>query len=167
MVLPRDAERFPQKNQTLTLSNLGAGAARAVVTVHPDDGGKPVSSVLTIPHASVFTINRSQLATAAGPLVVEPFSPDVVVSAGLESDNRLSTVPCATTAGTDWYFAAGTTVRGVSQWLVLEDPFAADARVDVTLRTDVGLQKLPFVVRARRTRPVSDRHPDPRRSGTT
>jgi hypothetical protein len=134
---------FPQENQTLTLSNLGSVAARAAVTVHPDDGGKPVSSVLTVPHASVFTINRSQLATAAGPIVVEPFSPDVVVSAGLESDNRLSTVPCATSAGTDWYFAAGTTVRGVSQWLVLEDPFAADARVDVTLRSDAGLQQLP------------------------
>ena len=52
-------------------------------------------------------------------------------------------MPCATTAATDWYFAAGTTVRGVTQWLVLENPFAADARVDVTLRTDAGLQELP------------------------
>jgi hypothetical protein len=133
---------FPQKNQTLTLTNLGSGAARAAVTVHPDDGGKPVSNTLVIPHASVFTVDRTLLATAAGPIVVEPFSPDVVVSFGLESADRLATVPCATTAGPDWYFAAGTTVRGVSQWLVLEDPFAADARVNVTLRSDVGLQEL-------------------------
>jgi hypothetical protein len=52
-------------------------------------------------------------------------------------------VPCGTTASADWYFAAGTTVRGVSQWLVLDDPFSTDARVDVTLRTDSGLQQLP------------------------
>src|SRR5436190_8663965 len=78
-----------------------------------------------------------------GPLVVEPFSSEIVVSAGLETGDALTAVPCASTAGTNWYFAAGTTVRGVSQWLVLEDPFAADARVDVTLRTETGLQLLP------------------------
>src|SRR5436190_8331573 len=78
-----------------------------------------------------------------GPLVVEPFTSDVVVSAGLETGDTLTAVPCASTASTDWYFAAGTTVRGVAQWLVLEDPFAADARVDIVLRTDAGLQELP------------------------
>ncbi|MDQ1509765.1 MAG: hypothetical protein QOG50_1609, partial [Actinomycetota bacterium] len=134
---------FPPKSQTLTLSNFGSGAARAAVTVHPDDGSVPVSRTVTVRHDSVLTLNRSTLASAAGPIVVEPFSPDVVVSAGLESSESLAVVPCATTAGTDWYFAAGTTVRGVSQWLVLEDPFAADARVDVVLRTDAGLQQLP------------------------
>jgi len=133
---------FPEKSQTLTLSNLGSSAARAAVTVHPDDGSAPVARTVSVPHDSVLTLNRSKIASAAGPVVVEPFSPDVVVSAGLETDESLAVVPCATTAGTDWYFAAGTTVRGVSQWLVLEDPFAADARVDVTLRTDAGLQQL-------------------------
>ena len=34
-------------------------------------------------------------------------------------------------------------VRGVKQWLVLDNPFSADARVDVTLQTDSGLQQLP------------------------
>ncbi len=132
---------FPMKNQTFTLSNLGRSPGRAAVTVHPDDGSAPVTQTVTVPHGSVRTFPRSTL--PSGPLVIEPFSPDVVVSAGLESNDRLATVPCATTAGTDWYFAAGTTVRGVSQWLVLEDPFAGDARVDVTLRTDAGLQELP------------------------
>ena len=132
---------FPLKDQTFTLSNLGSKAASATVTSHPDDGAAPVSRTVTVPHDSVRTFERSTL--PAGPLVIEPFSPDVVVSAGLESATRLATVPCATTAGTDWYFAAGTTVRGVSQWLVLEDPFATDARVDVILRSDAGLQELP------------------------
>ncbi|MDQ1467673.1 MAG: hypothetical protein QOH10_2088, partial [Actinomycetota bacterium] len=132
---------FPTKSQTFTLSNLGASAARAEVTVHPDDGSAPVARTVTVAQGSVRTFERSTL--PSGSLVIEPFAPDVMVSAGLESSDSLSTVPCATTAGTDWYFAAGTTVRGVSQWLVLEDPFAADARVNVTLRTDSGLQELP------------------------
>jgi hypothetical protein len=132
---------FPLANQTYTLSNLGEKAARAAVTVHPDDGSDPISRTVTVPHASVRTFERSELPN--GSMVVEPFSPDVIVSAGLESDNRLATVPCANNAGRDWYFAGGTTIRGMAQWLVLENPFAADARVDVTLRTDSGTQLLP------------------------
>jgi hypothetical protein len=132
---------FPLTDQTFTLSNLGSSTARAAVTVHPDDGSAPVTHTVTVPRASVRSFGRATL--PSGPLVIEPFSPDVVVSAGLESADQLSTVPCATNAGTDWYFAAGTTVRGVAQWLVLEDPFAADARVDIVLRTDAGLQELP------------------------
>jgi hypothetical protein len=94
--------------------------------------------------------------------VVEPFSPDVVVSAGVESNDALAVVPCGTTASADWYFAAGTTVRGVSQWLVLDDPFSTDARVDVTLRTDSGLQQLPSLTgldvpgRSRAVIPIQD-----------
>lgn len=78
-----------------------------------------------------------------GPVVVEPFSPDIVVSAGIETNTALDVVPCATSASNHWYFAAGETVRGVKQWLVLDDPFSSDARVDITLRTDSGLQLLP------------------------
>jgi hypothetical protein len=132
---------FPTKTQTYTLSNLGTSAARASVTVHPDDGSEPKSQTVTVPPGSVRSFDRSTL--PAGPLVIEPFSPDVMLSAGVESADQLDVVPCATTAGADWYFAGGTTVRGVTQWLVLEDPFAGDARVDVTLRTDTGLQELP------------------------
>jgi hypothetical protein len=132
---------FPIADQTVTLTNIGARAADTDVTVHPDDGSAPVTRTVTVRRDSVRTFKRSLLPN--GPLVVEPFSSDVVVSAGLETGDTLTAVPCASTASTDWYFAAGTTVRGVSQWLVLEDPFAADARVDVTLRTETGLQLLP------------------------
>ena len=132
---------FPVADQTVTLTNIGANAADADVTVHPDDGSAPVSRTVTVQRDSVRTFPRSLLPN--GSLVVEPFSPDVVVSAGLETSDSLAAVPCASTAGTDWFFAAGTTVRGVAQWLVLQNPFAADARVDVTLRTDTGVQLLP------------------------
>jgi hypothetical protein len=151
---------FPIADQTVTLTNFGSSGAAAVVTVHPDNGAAPVSRTITVPRDSVQTFDRSTLSVASvrssrqttivarnplpnGPIIVEPFSPDVVVSAGLERSDALATGPCASTTATDWYFAAGTTVRGVSQWLVLDDPFAADARVDVSLRTDSGLQLLP------------------------
>jgi len=152
---------FPNRDQTLTLSNIGADQTDAVVTVHPDDGSDPVVRTLSVPGHTVRTFDRATLAPVggtanqpdrppaaserlpAGPLVVEPMSSDVVVQAGLESDTLLDQVNCATAASTDWYFSAGTTVRGVSQWLVLDNPFSTDARVDVAVRSEAGLRLLP------------------------
>jgi hypothetical protein len=150
---------FPTADQTVTLSNLGSVDADAVITVQPDNGATPIVRNVTVPHDTVRTFDRASLTDVAaptsgpqpsagtplpaGPVIVEPFSPDVVVEAGAETSNELDPVPCADTASTDWYFAAGTTVRGVAQWLVLDDPYSTDARVDVTLRTDTGLQQLP------------------------
>jgi len=153
---------FPTADQTLTLSNLGPADADVVVTVQPDDQAPAIVRSIRVPHDTVSTYSRATLAEVsatpatpatsrdsaaakslpAGPLVVESFSPDVVVQAGAESGSALDLVPCADAASADWYFSAGTTVRGVSQWLVLDDPYSADARVDVTLRTDTGLQQL-------------------------
>ena len=150
MVLPGHAGVVPAVDQTVTLTNFGSSGARGGGHRAPRQRGGARRAHRHGPRDSVRTFERSDVAERRpsaplpnGPIVVEPFSPDVVVSAGLERSDALATVPCASTAATDWYFAAGTTVRGVSQWLVLDDPFAADARVDVTLRTDSGLQLLP------------------------
>ena len=83
---------FPLSDQTFALSNLGSRPARAAVTVHPDDGSAPVTRMLTVAPASVRNFERRIL--PSGPLVIEPFSSEVVVSAGLESAEQLSTVPC-------------------------------------------------------------------------
>lgn len=157
---PGVPDSFPAADQTITLSNLGTTDSDAVITVHPDSGDDAIIRTVSVPKASLRTFSRATLTDVSvntdrpngtsapkplppGPVVVEPFSPDVVVSAGVESDNSLAVVPCGTAASADWYFAAGTTVRGASQWLVLDDPFSSDARVDITLRTDSGLQQLP------------------------
>ena len=162
---PGVPDSFPAADQTITLSNLGSTDSDAVITVHPDSGDDAIIRTVSVPKASLRTFSRATLADVSvaggqanggeangakapkslppGAVVVEPFSPDVVVSAGVESNNALAVVPCGTEASADWYFAAGTTVRGVSQWLVLDDPFSSDARVDITLRTDSGLQQLP------------------------
>jgi hypothetical protein len=150
---------FATRDQTLTLSNLGPADADAVVTVQPDNHAPPIVRGVRVPHDTVRTFSRATLADVsstsgsgagatakplpAGPIVVESFSPDVVVQAGAESGSQLDLVSCADNASADWYFSAGTTVRGASQWLVLDDPYSADARVDVTLRTDTGMQQLP------------------------
>ena len=79
--------------------------------------------------------------------------------------------PCSRSAGPDWYFAAGTTVEGSEQYLVLFNPFGDDAIVDVSFLTDTGVQEpdgLQALVVPRRSRitiPVQDSvlAPAPRR----
>jgi hypothetical protein len=145
---------FENRDQTLTLSNLGEDDTDAVVTVEPDDGSAAVRRTVSVPGHSVRSFNRAALAETsqearqstrlpAGPLVVEVFSPDVVVQQGLETAQLLDLMACATTTSADWYFAAGTTVRGVKQWLILDNPLSADARVDVEVRSEIGLRLLP------------------------
>jgi hypothetical protein len=151
---------FPNRDQTLTLSNLGEDATDAVVTVDPDDHADAVRHTISVPGHSVRSFNRATLAERTtggaeateraetarlptGPLVVELFSPEVVVQQGLESASALDLMTCATTTSADWYFAAGTTVRGVAQWLVLDNPLSTDARVDVEVRSEIGLRLLP------------------------
>jgi len=46
--------------------------------------------------------------------------------------------PCATSAGTSWWFASGTTTADVSYQLYLLNPFPDDAVVDLTFVTDAG-----------------------------
>jgi hypothetical protein len=150
---------FPNRDQTLTLSNLGDDENDAVVTIEPDDGSDAVRRTISVPGNSVRSFNRATLADLAagepeaddsdatrlptGPLVVEVFAPDVVVQQGLESTQMLDQMTCATTPSADWYFAAGTTVRGVKQWLVLDNPLSTDARIDVEVRSEIGLRLLP------------------------
>ena len=114
--------------------------ADAVVTVHPDDGADAIIRTVTVPKASVRTFGRATLSeqsrtpTRRAPEHREAASarrrssssrsrPTSSSRPGSSRTTRSAVVPCATTASADWYFAAGTTVRGVSQWLVLDDPF--------------------------------------------
>lgn len=46
--------------------------------------------------------------------------------------------PCATSAGTSWWFASGTTTAGVGYQLYLLNPFPDDAVVDISFVTDAG-----------------------------
>jgi Family of unknown function (DUF5719) len=128
---------LPLATDSITLSNTGAAPAEADLTVYPDRRGAPVQHRVQVPARSVQTLRRAALGPA-GALTAETFSRDVVLESGVQSRDSLALTPCATDASASWYFAAGGTPRGVSQWLVLDDPFAADAKVDIVLHTNAG-----------------------------
>jgi uncharacterized protein DUF5719 len=150
----------PISSESITLSNTGPAPAGADLIVYPDRGQAPVRRHVNVPARSVQTLPRATLG-AAGGLIAETFSRDVAVESGIESRDSLALTPCATAASDSWYFAAGGTPRGVSQWLVLDDPFAADAKVDIVLHTNAGRREpdqLHGVDVARRSRTVIPIH---------
>jgi hypothetical protein len=121
------------------LTNLGDAPATAAVTALVD-GGDPVRTPVEVAAGTVTRVEPGALAPGAGATLVEIFAADVVVEEGLAGSDTLAVGPCASDAANRWYFAAGTTVRGVEDWLVLLNPFDEAAVVDVTLLTDTGVQ---------------------------
>ena len=143
----------------ITMTNTGAADAAVVVTARPDKGEQSQRQ-FTIPASSAITKARTELGPL-GALTVESFGVPIEVEENLEGNARVAGGPCAADAATRWYFAAGTTPRGAEQWLVLDDPYASDAKVDITLRTNNGIRrpdKLQGLDIARRSRVVVPIH---------
>jgi hypothetical protein len=151
---------LPHASGRVTFANISAGEADVVVT-DLTDAGKATHTSFTVPSRSVVSRTRDQLG-AAGALTVETFGGRVVVEEGLQGGAGLESTPCATQASAHWYFAAGSTPRGVQQFLVIDNPYASDARVDVTLRTSNGtlrpdaLQALDIARRSREVVAIHD-----------
>jgi hypothetical protein len=146
--LPRAAGR-------ITFANLGDTPAEVIVTTLPDQG-RAAQQRLEVAPMSTVTRRRDQIG-APGALTIETFGGRIVVEEGVEANDMLASAPCATSASTRWYFAAGTTLRGVRQSLVIVNPYASDARVDLVVRTGTGRRtsnRLQSIDIARRTRVV-------------
>jgi hypothetical protein len=146
---------LPHASGRVTFANIGAATAEVVVTDLADNGSASHVTV-EVRARSVVTRARDQLG-GPGALTVETFGGRVLVEEGIEDPRFTDTGPCATQSSPHWYFAAGTTPRGVQQWLVIDNPYASDAKVDVTLRTSTGLHKpaaLQSLDIARRSREV-------------
>jgi hypothetical protein len=149
------AKAYPSAAGRVTLSNIGPTAAEVEVT-NLADNGKPTHAQLTVPARSVVTRSRDAFG-APGALTIETFGGRVVVEEGISAANAFESTPCATRTSAHWYFAAGSTPRGVQQWLVIANPYASDAKVDVTMRTSSGVRKpddLQSMDVARRSRTI-------------
>jgi hypothetical protein len=123
----------------ITIANVGSTAAAVVVSSLPDKGAA-AQTTLSVPASAVITKARSALGPL-GALTIESFGGTIAVEENLDGTARVDGGPCATNAASHWYFSAGTTVRGAQQWLIVENPFASDAKVDVMLRTSGGVRQ--------------------------
>jgi hypothetical protein len=121
---------------TITVANIGATPATIVTTARPDHGSAAQRSFTVAPYAGVGH-SRKWLGPL-GALTVESFGGEVAVEETLSSPTQVAGGPCATNAARHWYFAAGATPRATHQWLMIDDPYATDAKVNVTIRTSDG-----------------------------
>ncbi len=155
---PGTPPSIPAGDGHVIFSNTASAPAQVAVTVLPDKGNSTHTS-FAVPGSSTVVKPRPQLG-APGALTVETFGGRVVVEEDIDGRAGVESSPCATQGSTQWFFAAGSTPRGVQQWLVLDNPFASDARVNIKLRTSDGvhepqqLQELDVPRRSRVVVPV-------------
>jgi hypothetical protein len=123
----------------ISVANIGTTAASVVVESLPDKGA-PAQTTLSVAPAAVVTKRRAALGPL-GALTIESFGGEIAVEENLDDATRVAGGPCATNAAPHWFFSAGTTARGVAQWLVIENPYASDAKVDVMFRTSAGVRQ--------------------------
>jgi len=132
--LPASLQHGPGR---VTFANLGTDAADITVTDLPDSGNA-ATTTFTVGAESTVTKTRDSLGPP-GSLTVESFGGSVVVEEGIESATANASAPCASSTQTRQFFAAGSTTRGVHQSVVVENPYASDAKINVTLRTSAGV----------------------------
>jgi hypothetical protein len=154
-------------DETVLVANVGDSRVDATITVTPGDASTPPASrALQIDARGEARVDVADILETAEPsVVVEVMGGQAVVAHALTANDDVATEPCARSASGDWYFAAGTTLKGAQQYLVLFDPFGDDAIVDLTFLTDEGVQQpddyqgLSVPRRSRVTIPVHDAVP--------
>jgi hypothetical protein len=128
-------------DETVVIANIADTPADATITVMTGGDHAPVSRHLHLETREQREVPVSDVVAAAEPgVIVEVVGGRAVVSHELTGQGDVAIEPCARSAGTDWYFANGTTVRGAQQYLAVFNPFGDDAIVDVTFLTDTGEQ---------------------------
>ncbi|HEX4531702.1 MAG TPA: hypothetical protein VIA11_20110, partial [Acidimicrobiia bacterium] len=143
-------------DETVIVASLAPSTVDATITVMPGGNGAPKTRQLRLAPGEETRVKVADiLATPEPGVVVETTGGPAAVSHQLQHDGDFAVEPCTRAAGTDWYFASGTTVPGAEHDLALFNPFGDDAIVDVTFLTDTGVQQpddLQAVVVPRRSR---------------
>lgn len=140
---PDDALVRARSSGIVFITNLAARDTTVRVSVLAR-GTPAASERLDIPAGAsidVHVADHSDDPDAA--TMVESFADGIVVEQGIDAPDRddFEVVPCATQASSTWYFPAGSTLRGSTQWLAILNPFSGDAVVDVQLLTSDGVRR--------------------------
>jgi Family of unknown function (DUF5719) len=129
-------------DETVVVASVADRALDATVTVVQGSTAAPVSRTYHLRAREQRRVHLSDLVQATEPgVIVEVVGGAAVVTHEIVAEGDVAIEPCARGGAADWYFAAGTTLKGAQQFLVLFDPFGDDALVDITFLTDDGVQE--------------------------
>ncbi|MEJ7583089.1 MAG: DUF5719 family protein [Acidimicrobiales bacterium] len=101
--------------------------------------GRSRTDPLRVPAHDRLVVDLAGLAQA--PLVaatLEFAGGEVAVEHQVSGPTGVDVAPCATSGSDTWYFAAGATTRDADETLVLFNPFADDASLDISFATADG-----------------------------
>jgi hypothetical protein len=150
---------------TATLTAFGGGLAGDANA--PDI--EPVSEQVQLPARTRVAVRLADVIQAQfGAALVEVSGGEVVVEHVVRGEDDVDAAPCATASSPTWHVAGGQTTRDARERLVLFNPFADDAVVDISFTTAEGVREPDafrgFVVPARRVVAVDvgtavQRHP--------
>ncbi len=126
---------------TVELLNRGDTATDAVLTAVGDDGTSSTRAVPLAPRTRV-EVPLTQLSAARSvALTVEAPGGDVTAAQRITTPSGTSSAPCTSRAADQWYLAGGSTDRGAEEEIVVYNPFADAATVDVTYFLPDGLRR--------------------------
>lgn len=113
------------------------------VSVSAFDAEGPVGEErLTLDGSSPVVVELSELFDGAEGLsvMVESDAGGLVVEHTLSGGDGVDLAPCSPSASDRWYFPAQTTLLATTAQLVLFNPFASDAAVDVSVAVEEGVR---------------------------
>ena len=147
-------------NHEILLGNPSNSLAHASITVIPvlspirsnsenggtERGGNPetlqlksVTSEIVIPERSIISQTLSEIEGVAGEYAAAFIQSDIgnlVVEHRLSGQVGVTQSPCASSASTEWNFAAGTTQTGTREIITILNPFPDNAVLDITFTAD-------------------------------
>lgn len=124
----------------VVIVNASDQAVNAAIRVVTDQGATGTVSVQVAAHerGTLRLADTVQGNWAAATVTTD--GGQVAVSLVAAGNGSVSVTPCASRASASWYFAAGNTDRGATEFLALYNPYPDDASVNVTLETDAGVR---------------------------
>lgn len=121
-------------DEAVMLGNVGIGDAMVDVTVHSQGTAQTKSFVVA--GGAQQRVRVADILAAPDPgVTVYARGGTVVVEHEVRGSNDVALGPCARRASTEWYFAAGSTVKGAFEWMSLYNPFTEGAIVDMDVLT--------------------------------
>ena len=124
--------------QVVTVANDSDAAVTGTLTAVADDGRR-AAAALDVPAHGRQQVRVSDVIKAAwASALVETSAGQVAVAHELTGPSGRTVTPCASTPGANWYFPAGTTRDGATNFIALFNPFPGAATVDVAFDTDAG-----------------------------
>lgn len=150
------ASKRGDADMVVAVANPGPRDVVADITVVPDGGPTRNKRVVAPARSRVRVLLRSVLTARYVAAQVEVHGGGVSVDTEVIGPQGYDARPCASRSSDQWYFAAGSTLRGAEEYLALFNPYPDDTSVDVRFATEQGaraprrLQAFPVPARSLR-----------------